>query len=56
MGDATRRPTAMASLARHGKQGLKVLESWWKKNRTDRIANERVAEAALDFGADAEKL
>ena len=46
----------MASLNRHGAQGLKLLDAWWKKNRSDRIANERVAEAALDFGADAEKL
>ena len=38
MGDATPRATAMASLNRHGAQGLKLLDAWWKKNRSDRIA------------------
>ena len=54
--DAEKRETALAALPKHGAQGLKLLSQWFRTNRKDRIATERVAEAALSFGADAERL
>lgn len=54
--DPEKRESALAALPQHGAQGLQALRTWWKKNRKDRIATERTAEAALAFGASSEKL